>query len=562
MSPPHRRLVAFLRRGLTWYNLALAGIIAYGLYLRLHGITWGLPFSYLNPDEGVIVREAFGIAQGNPNPGFFLYPSLFFELVAAVYVAMALVWHPSFAPSFLSQASLVVDPGPYLLAARLVAVAFGAASIYLVYLLGTKAFSRPVGLLAALFLAVVPLHVTYSHYAVTDVPATAFSLLALLLLVRAARERTLRLLTAGAFVAGVATSTKYNFGMLLVPAAVAGWYVLRPLWKREEGLRKLVRLVTRRIVAPMALGFVLFTPFAVLDPVRFARDFYRQNEIVRQGWLGFEHAGNGYWYNVHVNLPSSLGVVLFVLCVAGLVWSLYRRRPADLVLATYAVVYYLYVSDWAALNDRYLLPIVPVLVLLAARFAVSLTRLRFVRRRLLAPAVAGLLIVAFMLPLSASIAYDRALAGPDVRSIAKTWVETHIKPGTTVAVEPYSPPLVSRSRSSFFTAAGHQRAYYRLVRLPLPLPGARDWRHRVAFLRSRDVQYVIVSSEVYERVLAAPLVYPRQVAFYERLAEKARLIKRFAPGPGERGPTILIYRLTRAGALAQRHVADQPRRDG
>ena len=172
---------------------------------------------------------------------------------------------------------------------------------------------------------------------------------------------------------------------------------------------------------------------------------------MRRGWLGFEHAGNGYWYNVHVNLPSSLGVVLFVLCVAGLAWSLYRRRRVDLVLAAYVVVYYLYVSGWAALNDRYLLPIVPVLVLLAARFAVGLARLRFVRRRLLAPAVAGLLIVAFMLPLSASIAYDRALTGPDVRSIAKAWIETHVKPGSTVAVRTVQPtPRVAleRSRSS------------------------------------------------------------------------------------------------------------------
>ena len=73
---------------------------------------------------------------------------------------------------------------------------------------------------------------------------------------------------------------------------------------------------------------------------------------------------------------------------------------------------------------------------------------------------------------------------------------------------------------------------------------------------------MIVSSEVYQRVLAAPLVYPRQVAFYERLAQQARLIKRFAPGPGERGPTILVYRLTGVGALAQRDVAHQPGGDG
>ena len=48
-------------------------------------------------------------------------------------------------------------------------VAMGTASVYLVYRLGRVAYGRPAGLLAALFRAVVPLHVAHSHMAVTDV---------------------------------------------------------------------------------------------------------------------------------------------------------------------------------------------------------------------------------------------------------------------------------------------------------------------------------------------------------------------------------------------------------
>jgi 4-amino-4-deoxy-L-arabinose transferase-like glycosyltransferase len=556
-------VAGWARSAASWQGLALGGILVCALSLRLHGIAWGLPYSYLDPDEGVIVREAFRIAGGHVNPEFFLYPSGLFYLVAVVYLAIAAVWHPSFASSFLAQGSFVVDPGPYLLAARLLVVFFGVVSVYLVYLLGSRGFSRPVGLLAALIVAVSPLHMTYSHYAVTDVPATAFCVLALLLFVRAAREGTLRLLTAGAFAAGLATSTKYNAGMLLIPAAVATWFVLGSVWRREDGPRRLVLLVARHIIAPMALGFLLLTPFALLDPAHFVGDFVRQNEIVRQGWLGFEHAGNGYWYNLRVNLASALGVVIFALSVAGLAWSLYRRRRADLVLAPYVLVYYVYVSGWSALNDRYLLPIVPVLALLAARFAVSLTRLGAVRRRLVVPVAAALLFAALALPLSASIAYDRALAGADVRSIAKTWVETHIPPGTTVAVEPYSPPLVSDLALSFYVAAGRTPASYRLLELPLPLPGRQDTWSSLSSLRLQGARYVIVSSLVYRRVLAAPLVYPVRVAFYHSLAEQGRLIRRFAPGPGQRGPTILIYRLPgAAAALPQGGVAHQPGRDG
>jgi 4-amino-4-deoxy-L-arabinose transferase-like glycosyltransferase len=551
------------RPALTWYGLGLGGILACALYLRQPGISWGLPYAYLNPDETVIVREAFRIASGHPNPEFFLYPSGLFNLVALVYAAIALGWHPSFASSFLSPGSFVVDPGPYLLAARLLIVAFGVVSVYLVYLLGSRAFSRPVGLCAALFVAVSPLHVAYSHYAVTDVPATAISLLALLLFVRAAREGAPRLLAAAAFAAGAATSTKYNAGLLLIPAAVAAWYALGSVWRRGDGPGRLLLLAARHVLAPMAAGFVILTPFALLDPGHFVGDFVRQNEIVRQGWLGFEHAGNGYWYNLHVNLTSALGVILLALSLGGLACSLYRRRRADLVLAPYVIVYYLYVSGWSALNDRYLLPIVPVLAILAARLAVSLARQGSPRRRLVGAAVAALLVGALALPLTASVAYDRGLAGTDVRSVAKTWVETHIRPGTTVAVEPYSPPLVSDLSLPFFVSAGRTPAYYHLVELPLPLPGRQDSWSSLSSLRQQGVRYVIISSAVYGRVLAAPLVYPQQVAFYRGLARQARLVKRFVPGPGERGPTLLVYRLPRAvAALPQPGVAHQPGRDG
>lgn len=584
------------------WGFALATVLAYALYLRLHGITWGLPYNYLNPDEATIVRESFHIAQGHVNPSWFLYPSLMFYLVAAVYLGIGLAWHPSFAHSFLSKGSFIVDASPYYLSARLVAVACGVVSVYLIYRLGREAFSRPAGMLAALFLAVVPLHVTYSHYAVTDVPATMFSLLALLFLVRAAKGGGRRALVWGAFAAGAATSTKYNLGMLLIPATIAGVYALRgaaasrgahgapaahgtaDLTDDDHGdraaadaqdeatggrhpLRALVRRcplafgLVRRVYLPMTLGFVAFTPFAVLDAPHFVSDFLRQNRIVARGWLGFEHTGNGYWYNLHVNLPGAMGIVLFAVSLGGLAWALHRRRRPDTMLVTYVVVYYLYVSSWTALQERYLLPILPILVLLASRLCVRLVRVRYVRRRVLAPLVTGLLVAGLLLPLSASIAYDRTLHGTDVRTVAKHWIETHIPRGSIIAAEPYGPPLVSRMAVYYFNAAGHHQVYYRLVHLPLPLPGVKDKRHSIAFLRRKGVRYVIVSSEVYDRVLAAANVYPRQVGFYARLARHAKLVKAFAPGPGERGPTIEVYRVPQS-LLSQGDVAHEPGGNG
>jgi 4-amino-4-deoxy-L-arabinose transferase-like glycosyltransferase len=533
-------------RPLAWRAAAVAGalvgVLALAAWLRLRGIGWGLPYSYQDPDERVVLAHAFRMSQGHLDPGFFLYPSLLFEVIGGIIRLVALAYAPH-GLSLTSTVAFVTDPTPYYLIGRGVAAVCGVVSVYLVYRLGHEAYSRPVGLVAAAFLAVVPLAVRYSHQAVTDMPATMLGLLALLLFLRAARRRDARTLAIAAVVAGLATGTKYNLGMLIVPGLVACWYV----W-RDEPLRRWLRALPRRslgrLVAPMLLAYLLSTPFTLLDPHHFVTDFARQNRIVASGWLGFEHVHDGYWYNLSVNLVSSLGIVLLALGIAGLVLALVRRRPADVMLASFTLVYYLYVSSWHELMDRYLLPIVPLLVVFAVRLCVDLAGVQLVRRRLVVAVAAGALLVgAVASPARASIAYSQSLHGTDVRSVAKAWLERHLPVGAVIAEEPYGPPLVTVADLPYYRAARLSPPAYTIYSLPLPLPGARDPGDRLKFLVAHRVTYVVLSSAVDRRVLAARATYPAQVAFYETLARRTQLVATFAPHAGESGPVITVYRL-------------------
>jgi len=543
-----RRMLAALTslpHTIGWAGVVVLALLLLAAALRLKGVSWGLPYSYQDPDERVVLLHALRIARGHPDPRFFYYPSMFFDMVGiAVWIASHFISpHGAGLPS---PATFLTDPTPYYLIGRGLAVACGVASVYLVYRLGREAFSRPVGLLAALFLAVEPLSVRYSHVAVTDVPATMFGLLALLLFVRAARRGSARTLLAGALAAGLATGTKYNLGMLFLPGTVACWYVYRD----DLGGRRLWRLslrALRRVALPMLGAFLVCTPFAVLDPTRFVRDFYRQNQIVANGWLGFENVHNGYWYNLSVNLVGSLGVLLVALGLIGLVLALARRTRADLVLAPYVIVYYLYVSSWHALMDRYLLPIVPVLIVLAVRACAALAGAPVFRRRALRVAVvaaaAALLLGAIVLPARASIRYSRSLSGTDVRTVAKDWLEAHLPANAVIAEEQYGPPLVPRHDLRYFTRARLTTRTYHIYKLRLPLPGGHDPKAHLSFLIRHKVTYVVLSSGVDSRVLAARAVYPAQVAFYGELARYGRVIATFAPRPGEHGPVITVYRL-------------------
>jgi len=532
----------------------LVAVLVLALALRLKGVGWGLPFSFVNADESMVVPKAFGVARGGLNPQFFYYPSLFFYLVGGVYLLAApVLWAVQHANP-LAMGSFVVDPGPYFLLARLFSVAAGTASVYLLYRIGREAFGRPAGLVAALFLAVAPLHVAYSHMAVTDVTATALSLLALLLLLQAARGGGRRRLIAGAVAAGLATSTKYNLGGLVLPATIAAVYVCRGEVGRRVaagGRAALLwpRLLLARVYAPILLAFVSGSPFVVLDAGHFLHDFLRQNRIMDRGWLGFENAGNGFWYNLEVNLGGTLGVVLVVLAVAGLGWALWRHTTVDLLLAPYALAYFVYISTWKELADRYLLPILPLLLLFAVRMCLDLVDLRPAGRRVAVPLVALVLAAALVAPLAGSIAFDRGLSGADVRVRAKAWVERHVPAGSIIATESYGPPLVRVRNEKYYRSAGLETPAYRILRLALPAPGVPNRSHSLDWLREKGADYVIVSSKVYERVLAAADVYPELAAFYRSLDEDAELVEVFAPGPGERGPVLKLYRLAAPAPL-------------
>jgi hypothetical protein len=319
---------------------------------------------------------------------------------------------------------------------------------------------------------------------------------------------SLALLVAGrlewaGLAAGLAASAKYPGVLLALPLLLAG----RREWRRLAVAAGLA-----------ALAFVLTSPFVVLHAGAAWDDASRVQRLAREGWLGFEddHPTPLAFLD---RLWESLGPFLLV-AAAGLALALAalvsRRHGvssrADLVLAAFALVYFAQLLTLDAHFDRYVLPLVPVLGALGGR------------ARPLVPVA----LVALAMPLWWSAAEARELTKRDTRLEAHEWIERNVPRDALVAADPSTPPLDPRPT------------------LGLELPGPAfptDPNRDLARLRSRGVDYVLVTGAVADRVRAAAERYPREARFYAELDAQARRVLSVRPGGRLAGPWVALYRL-------------------
>jgi Glycosyltransferase family 87 len=447
-------------------RIAFGAILVLAAGLRVVGARYGLPYPFLNPDEANIVPRAWAIGHGHGlDPRWYDYPSLLMYLQAPL---QALVGAPSYG------------------LARVVALGAGIGGVAATWWLGLRSYGRRAAVVGAATVAVATTHVAYSRMAVTDVPLTLAVTSALALMLGG------RLAWAGLAV-GLAAALKYPGAVALVPLVVAGWGE----WRRLA-----------RAVALALAGFVVASPFVVVHAGTAWQAISSVNHLARAGWLGFEHDPAAPIAFLD-RLWQDVGPVL-ALAVVGLAAAVSRRRRADLVLASFVVAYWLTLMPERAHFDRYVLPLVPVVGVLAARLQWS----------------APLALVLLVVPLAWSVGDAQGLTRIDTRLVAIPELLRAVPASAEVAADPSTPPLRRRE-----------------LGLELPGPGRpADPNRNLARLRALDISYVLVSGAVTDRVLQAGASYPVESRFYDALA-RLRPVVDVEPGHGLAGPWVRLYRI-------------------
>ncbi len=476
----------------------IISIVILAAALRIWGSAWGLPtaqhyFSY-HPDETVVLSAAMRINffTGQIDPGFYNYGSLYIYLVAFSILfgsGWGLINLP--ASNLLSAAHIGEFSNLYM-AGRIVSLLMGIATVYLVYALGKRAYGRKVGILAASFMAVMPIHVMHSKFLAVDVPATFFVTLALIFAFRIVDGRRWKdYLLAGVFV-GLAAATKYNAGLVILSPIVAHF-----VSDTRKPSRRLLSLKLLSIILATAVAFFAGTPGALMNSGKFASDFAYEVLHVRTGHgLVFTDTGNGYIYHIAHSLYYGMGLPLLILAVAGLIYALARRSRSDLILLTFALVYYAVIGAAQVRFARYTIPMLPVLALLAARVTIDVCK-RTSERKVMAIGCAAALALVMAYTLAYSLSIDRVYAATDTRDAAAAWISANVPANSSIAFPTipwfYTPPV----RPNFGAMMVSQRLQgasqmppYRLI------VGDVEWDANL--LKQQSPAYIVLSSFEYE----------------------------------------------------------------
>jgi hypothetical protein len=385
-------------------------VVAAGL--RLWGINFGLPALY-RPDEDVTVGRAMGIFHGVLNPHFADWPHLYFYVAAGWLAPLRLL-------------GLVSDPASGYLGVRVLDALIGSLTVLLVFEFGRRAYGWLAGFFGAAALAVAFLHVRDSHFGTLDVPLSMACLAVLYVAFRTLQSRGLRPLLMSGIALGVAASLKYNGA--LVFAGIAAAQTLRARAQLVRWPRLVARLALVGVVGVLTLA--LTSPFLVLDPA------------TTQHGLGyiFSHLGRATapavgWVQLSLALWFGIDPVLLLFAIVGVAYAAWRRQPADVIILTFLLVYFVLIGAGRSVFLRYADPMIAPLMLLAGRALAALVE-RTARGQARRLALAAALVLIAVAPLVHDIRYDLLIQETDTRTLAFEWMAQHMPAGGRAAV-PY-----------------------------------------------------------------------------------------------------------------------------
>jgi hypothetical protein len=532
---------------LRW-GLGVAALCLVALGLRVWGVGHGMPYAYNADENAHFVPYAIGLFGHGWNPHYFVNPPGYTYLIHIVFA----VW---FGGREGVSAAYATNPAEVFVLARVTAAAVSVLAVWMVYLAGCRLLDRRCGILAAGLLTVSFLPVFYGHLALNDAPLLApiaLSLWGTAGVLRLGRTRDYVIAGAGL---GLACGVKYTGGIVLLPlVAAAGAQFLAP-GGRGPAVKGLLLAG-----AVSLLAFFVANPYAVLAFDEFREGLTHQTETSADalGKLG-QTWESGHLYYLWT-FGWGMGWVPLAAAAFGAVALLRDERRLVAVLAPAPLLFVLFMGMQERYFGRWLLPVFPIVALLAAYAATELVEALGRNRPALRPTLMACAVVALCGQGLVYVLHNNVvLSREDTRNLTRDWLVENVPPRGKIVVEPVAPDLWASDigRPNPATANGARWAKFPTSRSNIANDGAyvpgegrvvnvEDYTRTLTpplidTYERLGYCYVISGSTQRGRAEAEPGEVPQAIAYYAELERRADRVFQASPyGPGQ-GPVAFNF---------------------
>ncbi|MGB8644535.1 MAG: glycosyltransferase family 39 protein [Anaerolineae bacterium] len=533
-------------------------VLVAGATLRWYGLGWDAGYLF-HPDERQIAMVASNLdwphslseffSPSSPlNPHFFAYGSfpIYLLRLIAPFAPPSNLTGP-WANDFLAR---------WIVFGRAISGLFDLGTICLTYALGKRVYGSWVGLAAAAGISVTVLHIQLAHFYTVDTVLTFFVMATLYAAWRMG-EISKGAHPAGALferkkwplprdpgpgdshgspshnrwgmvcgvMLGLALATKVSALPLVAPIAFAIWHVSGARIPPGTIRVKIIYIwgILRRPLCQLggiALAvFIVTQPYAVIDGIQFVIAVGREG-LVARGWLDYPYTRQyantiPFLYQIAQSAIWGMGLPLGIVVWGGgalFLYQAYRKRDgASLFLLFWALVYFLAIGAQYVKYPRYLLPLLPVLYLMAAR-AISTGALV---NRGWGRVIVG---VGTMAVLTLSLVYAFAFVSTYGREhpwlTVSRWMFENVQPGATLAIEQWDDALPVQASVDGVVRTGSE---YPALTLPIQDPDDENKRNSLAQTLARADVVVIASQRGYGSVGRLADRYPLTVRYYQKL---------------------------------------------
>jgi YYY domain-containing protein len=512
--------------------LGLFALLSLSLGLRLWGINWDQG-GLFHPDERAFLFQvqqihfpdlsqystlrdkidAFRSPDSPLNPGSFNWGSLPHYMLKSIQYAAQL---------FMDRDLTGWDlrfPG------RALSAIGDTFTVALVFLIGWRWFSLRTGFLAAGMIAMSVIDIQLSHFWAVDTLMTTFITATVLFAIRVAHHGRYSDAALTGLMAGLAFATKFSVSPLAV-AVIAGFAIYASSqpgesletrgWSSNAAAKRQWHAFKGLMIASaVALAAVIVTqPYMFSDFSTFLGNISDQGQMVRRinDWpFTRQYVDTGkYWYQIFQlgfwGVGPVMGLTIWIGLGAGVVFAWFSRRKTDLVIMAW-VIPYLLITGWFDVKFmRYMLPLVPFLVIYGARLmwwiGDTLVAIWPQRRYLVAVPAALMLIFTAQYALSFMAIYS----GTHPAQAASTWLEANAAPGSKVVQEHWEEGTPHVAGLGYV----HEQ-------LPLYDPDSLAKFTKISDLLVESDYLVLYSNRLWGTLPRLPDRYPYSTTYYEKL---------------------------------------------